>query len=123
MKIKAFWLLAFAMLSMIFSAPRYPELLSLLLDFICFLIAAHVYSFVIEGEKDQPEDTPVMNFNLKVMMYHHEDEFLWEYVDNAVPLVGHRMVLKTERGAETYIVRSVFQSTTRNAEVYVEPIE
>ena len=123
MKIKAFWLVAFAMLSMIFSAPRYPELISLLLDFICFLLAAHVYSFVIEDEKDCLEDTPMMNFNLKVMMHHHKDEYLWEYVDNVVPLVGHRMVLKSERGVETYAVQSVFQSITRNVEVYVEPIE
>jgi len=124
MKIRAFWLSVFALLSMIFSAPRYPEWVSFLLDVICFAIATHVYSLVVHDEDDLPEETRVMNFDLKVLMYHHEDNpVLWEYIDNVVPFVGHRMVLKTERGVETYTVRSVFQSMTRNVEVYVEPIE
>lgn len=122
MKISAFFLLSFSLLSVIISAPLYPEWISLSLDIICFLIALHIYSFVIEGEKDQPEDANVMEFNIAVLMYHH-DSPLWAYGDNVVPVVGHRMVLKTERGVETYAVKSVFQNPTRNVEVYVEPIE
>ena len=123
MKVKVFWLMVFALSSMIFSAPRYPEWISFTLDVICCFIAMHVYSFVMENENDPPEDIQVMNFGLKVFMYQNEDQYLWEYIDNVVPQVGHRMIFKTERGVETYTVMSVFQSMTRNVEVYVEPIE